>query len=498
MSTHETEVLIVGGGILGAATARELSKYKVDTTLVEKETDWGWGSTKANIGLVCQGGDCLEFRKEYHRSKLVWDSIPMMEPLCQELEVSFKRVGMLGVFMDDEQKSKFGKMKSRAEQVGITSHQWIDRDTLFDMEPYLSKKALGALYDPVPAIIDPVKLNIALAENAKQNGVHTMLGTKVIDISRGVEGFEVRTNNGPIKTSFIVNAAGVYVDKVARMVNADNFVVYPIKGYLGILDKRVGGLVRHNIWRVAPGPGEMNIVEPTVDGNIIFGIQLMQAKRDDLSTTREMAAVALKRVQDMVPAISGKDVIKFFVGFMMMRNFELGWHDCVVEASPTVPQFINVTIGYPGLSACPATAKEIVKLLADQELNLVEKANFNPKRREITDFSQLSDDEKRKLIAQDAKYGHVVCRCETVTEGEIVEAIKRGATTVDGIKYRTRAGTGRCQSGFCRSRVISILARELGISDQEVTMAGGKSQELLYRDKELLEGGESICSKKLM
>jgi len=282
------------------------------------------------------------------------------------------------------------------------------------------------------------------------------------------------------------------------MVSADNFVVYPVKGFVGVLDKSVGGLVRHNIWRVAPTPGEMNVVEPTVDGNIIFGIQLMQAKRDDLSTTREMAEEALKRVQNMVPAISGRDVIKFFVGFMMMKNFELGWHDCVVEVSPTVPRFINVTIGYPGLSACPATAKEIAQLLAGQGLSLAEKSDFNPKRKDITDFSELSDDGRTKLIAQDAKYGHVVCRCETVTEGEIVEAIKRGATTVDGIKYRTRAGTGRCQSGFCRSRVIGILARELGVSEQEVTMAGGKSQELLYRDKELLEGGESICSEKLM
>ena len=177
MSVHETEVLIIGGGILGAATARELSKYKIDTTLVEKEVDWGWGSTKANIGLVCQGGDGLEFRPEYHRSKLVWDSIPMMEPLCQELEVPFKRVGMIGVYMNEEQRSKFSKMQSRAEKVGITSHQWIDRDTLFDMEPRVSRDALGALFDPVPAITDPIKLNIDLAEKAVQNGVHSMLGT---------------------------------------------------------------------------------------------------------------------------------------------------------------------------------------------------------------------------------------------------------------------------------------------------------------------------------
>jgi len=490
MSMHETEVLIIGGGILGAATARELSKYKVDTTLVEKEVDWGWGSTKANIGLVCQGGDGLEFRKEYHRSKLVWDSIPMMEPLCKELEVPFRRVGMLGVFMNEDQKSKFAKMQSRAEKVGITSHQWIDRDTLFDMEPHVSRNALGALFDPVPAITDPVKLNIALAENAKQNGVHALLGREIVDISPGVGGFEAKTNDGPIKARFIVNAAGLYVDKVARMVNADNFVVYPVKGYIGVLDKRMGDLVRHNVWRVPPVPGEMNIIEPTVDGNIIFGITLMKARRDDLSTTTEMAEAALRHVQGIVPELSGKDVIKFFAGFMMMKTFELGWHDCVIEPSPTVPGFINVTMGYPGISACPATGKEIVQMLAEQGLDLEEKTDFNPRRKDITDFSELSDEEKRELIAREPRYGHVVCRCETVTEMEIVDAIGRGATTIDGVKHRTRAGMGRCQSGFCRPRVINILARELGISEQEVTMAGGKSQEVLYRSKQLLEGGE--------
>jgi len=489
MSTYQTDVLIIGGGILGAAAARELSKYKVDTTLVEKEVDWGWGSTKANIGLVCQGGDGLEFRPEYHRSKLVWDSIPMMEPLCQELEVPFKRVGMIGVYMNEDQRSKFSKMQSRAEKVGISSHQWIDRDTLFDMEPHVSRDALGALYDPVPAVTDPIKLNIALAENAVQNGVHGLLGREIVDISPGVGGFEAKTNDGPIKARFIVNAAGLYVDKVARMVNADNFVVYPVKGYVGVLDKRMGDLVRHNVWRVPPIPGEMNVIEPTVDGNIIFGITLMQARRGDFSTKGEMAEAALEHVQGIVPELSAKDVIKYFAGFMMMKTFELGWHDCVVEPSPIVPGFINVTMGYPGISACPATGKEIVQMLADQGLDLVEKTDFNPRRRDITDFSELPDEEKSELIAREPRYGHVVCRCETVTEMEVVDAIRRGATTIDGVKHRTRAGTGRCQSGFCRSRVISILARELGISEQEVTMAGGKSQEMLYRSKQLLEGG---------
>lgn len=496
MSVHETEVLIIGGGVLGAATARELSKYKVDVTLVEKEVDFGWGSSKANFGLVNQGEDCLEFRPEYYRSKLCWDSMRMMEPLCQELEVPFKTTGGIGIFWNSDQRSKFVKMDSRAGKVRelgydwVGPHQWLDQGTLRKVEPNITREAIGGLLEPHAAVTDPTKLTIALAENAKQNGVHIMLGTEVVGISSGAEEFEVQTNNGSIKTRFIVNAAGLYIDKIAAMVNADDFVLYPVKGYNAVCDKKVGGLVNHLIYRIPAMPGEMNVVAPTVDGNLIFGIMLMQAKRGDLSSTKEMQDTALKNVQGLVPDIRASDVIKYFTGFMMMRNFEVGWHECVVAATKRVPRFINLSIGYPGISAAPATAKEVVEMLGKDGLKLEENPDFNPKRKDIPDFSELSDEEKNRLIAQDPRYGHVVCRCETVTEGEIVEAIRRGATTVEGVKHRVRAGMGRCQSGFCRPRVISILARELGISEEEVTLKGPGSRELLYKNKELLEGGE--------
>jgi glycerol-3-phosphate dehydrogenase len=488
VSELKTEVLVVGGGVLGTAVARELSKYKVDVTLVEREVDFGWGCTKATTCLVCQGGDCLEFRKEYQNSRLNWESMPLMEPLCQELDVPFKRVGQVALIRNNDELGKFRKMKRKQEEwiPDLTTQEFWDQETLRQMEPNVNRSIIGALFDPMVAVVDPVRLSIAQAENARQNGVNIMLETEVLDISPGEDGFGVQTTQGPIKSKFIVNAAGVFADKIAALVNADNFVLYPVKGYVGILDKKVGGLINHYMLARPKNPPEMNLVTPGVHGNLFFGIQLRLDKRGDYSTDREMARKALRNAQEIVPDISERDIINSFSGTMMYRNWELGWHECVVAASTKVPRFINVCVGFPGVSASPGAAKETVRLLAQEGLKLVKDPDFNPYRKAMIDFSELSDEGKRELIAKDPRYAHVVCRCETVTEGEIVEAIKEGATTLDGVKFRCRAGMGRCQAGFCGPRVTSILSRELDIPEQEVTKKGHESRHLLYKNKELL------------
>ncbi len=490
MSELKTEVLIIGGGVLGTAVARELSRYKVDATLIEKEVDFGWGSTKANMCIVCQGADHQEFSKEYHPSPLVWQSMPLMEPMCQELEAPFNRVGELALFFNNSGKEKYEKMMARAESRGITTHQLLDRDSLRRLEPNITREATGALYDPGIAVTDPVRLTIALAENARQNGVNVITGTEVQDIKASAGGFEVKTSQGNISCEFVVNAAGMAVDKVAALVNADDFVVFPIRGYVAILDKKVSDLVSHEVHASPEAPGESNIITPTVYGNLFIGTPMKLARRGDDATNREMAEVALRNARRLIPDISEKDIINSFAGFLMFRNWELGWHECIVNTSSTVPRFVNVSIGFPGVSAAPATAREVVKLLSREGLKLRENPGFNPYRKAITDFTNLTDEEKRKLIASDSRYGHVVCRCETVTEGEIVEAIKQGAATLDGVKFRTRAGMGRCQSGFCSSRVTGILARELGIPEEEITKKGGESRQLLYKSKELIGGRE--------
>jgi len=487
MAQMETEVLIIGGGVLGAAVARELSRYKVDAILVEKEADFGWGSTKTNMCIVCQGGDTLEFRPEYRRSKLVWDSMPLMEPLCQELDVPFKKVGELALIRNNEELSKFQKLKSRAEKLGLGGHQFIDQDTLRQMEPNVTREAIGALYDPHIAIVDPVRLTIALIENASQNGVNVMRETQVVRISQEVNQFKVETNRGSVMCRFIVNAAGTSVDKIARLVNSDDFVLYPIRGYVGILDKNLGGFIKHEIHMRPDAPGQMNILTPSVHGNLFFGTTMQPGVRGDCSVKGRIAEIGFQNARKIVPDLSERDIIHSFAGFLMFRNWEVGWHECVVQASQKVPRFISICIGYPGVSAAPAAAHEVTDLLRREGLKLETDESFSPFRKASPVFNELPEEQQKELIAKNPRYGHAVCRCETVSEGEIVEAMRHGATTLDGVKFRTRAGMGRCQGGFCTPRVVKILARELGLSEEKITKKGRESRLLLHKSKELIE-----------
>jgi glycerol-3-phosphate dehydrogenase len=412
--------------------------------------------------------------------------MPLTEPLCQELGVPFKRVGELSLIRNNEELSKFQKLKSRAEKIGISSHKFLDQETLRQMEPHVTRQAIAALYDPNIAIVDPVRLTIALVENAGQNGVKVMRETEVLGISQKVNEFEVETNRGPIKCRFIVNAAGTSVDRIARLVNSDDFVLYPIRGYVGIFDKNLGGLIEHEIHMRPDAPGQMNIITPSVHGNLFFGTTMQPARRGDYSTTRRIAQIGLQNVRKIIPDLSEKDIINSFAGFLMFRNWEVGWHECVVQASLKVPRFISICIGYPGVSAAPATAREVTELLRREGLRLETNPGFSPFRKAPPVFNKLSEEEQMELVTKDPGYGHVVCRCETVTEGEIVEALRHGATTLDGIKFRTRAGMGRCQGGFCTPRVVKILARELGIPEEKITKKGRESRILLYKTKELL------------
>jgi glycerol-3-phosphate dehydrogenase len=489
MPAMETEVLIIGAGVLGAATARELSRYKVDVTVVDKNIDVGWGITKANVGVVCQGRDTLEFRPEYHRTRLLWRALPLMEPLCEELDVPIKKVGAYMMIRDMVDKEKLDKLAARTESLGLGSDVYYPYTELKKKEPHISEGIKGGLYDHAIAVVHPVYLTQALMENATRNGVKLMLETEVTDIQEGHREFKVRTNQGEIKARYVINAAGEWVDRIAAMVNADDFVLFPIKGYVGVLDRNCAELAG-SLMAVLPDElGEMNIVVPTVEGNLLFGIQLQINRRHDRSTTGIMARKALENARKIIPEISPKDVIHSFCGYLMFRNFEIGWHECEVAMSRRVSRFINMTIGYPGVSASPGAALEVVEILQEDGLRLEPDPKFNPQRKDIPDFSKLSERERKALVKKDPRFGHVVCRCETVTEGEIVEAVKRGATTLDGVKFRVRPGTGRCQGGFCGPRVTHIIARELGIPETDVTKSGRESTQVPLRTKQLLEEG---------
>ncbi len=490
--SYETEVLIIGGGIAGTAIARELSRYRADVTLVEKGVDFGQEISKSSSTIVKQGSNVLEFRPEYHNSRLVWAGMTLIEPLCEELDVPLKKIGSLMPVKNREGMRHPGKMLRRfGEWKGhhlpeVEPLQFIDKETLRKWEPNLNMDFIGAVYDPNISVIDPVRLTIALAENAAENGINIMLETEVKDIKKEIDYFEVQTNRGTMKCRYIINAAGEYVVKIAQMVDADDFALYPLKSYKGVLDKKVGDLINHMVFT-----NENGTVNPTVYGNLFFGISpgsQRLGKIHDHSTDKKMADAALKHAQELVPAISEKDIINSWVGFIMFRNFEVGWHECSVGVSRWVPGFINASIGFPGICAAPAVAKEMVDILSQEGMLLEEDPGFDPYRKAPPVFNELLEEQKKELIEKNPLYGRVICRCETVTEGEIVEAIRRGARSMDGVKFRCRPGMGRCQGGFCGPRVAGILSRELGIPLNEVTKKGGHSSYVKYKSKELLGG----------
>jgi len=498
VSKFETEVLIIGGGVNGASIARELSKYKVDVILVEKKVDVGQSITKHSFSNVKQGSFAQAFRPGDLRTKLLWDSLPLMGPLCEELDVPTKNQGELRVYSNAAELASAQENKRLADE-NATKYggpdfglQWIDTETLRSWEPNISKKFVGALYDPNLTATDPVRYTMALVSNAKKNGVNVVLETEVEAISRREEGrglqvFDVETTRGSIKCQFIVNAAGEYVHEVARMAGADDFASFPLIIYTGVLDKKLGGLVNHQIMHHAT-----SYVNPNIHDNLFIGEPLTPWKKyHDHATSKTLADLGLKQAQDILPDISPTDRINYHAGIAMFRDLETGWEEYVCAISRWVPKFINIQTSVPGVSASPGTAKYTVKLLAREGLKLEENPNFDPYEKAIPDFSELSDEEKKQLIAQDPRYGHVVCRCETVTEGEIVEAIKRGARTLDGVKFRCRPGMGRCHGGFCSPRVMAILSRELNIPEEQITKKGPVSRHLLFKSKELLRSSQS-------
>ena len=483
MDIKQTDVIIIGAGIAGTAIARELSQYEIDVILMEKEADVSFGSTKASTAIIHPG---LPVADAPLKTKLILDGNRLFKQLANELDVTFKKTGELTIAKNENELQELKEMKRQADAIKIPEVEVINRKKLQSMEPNITKEAIAALSIPTAGIALPFEITIALAENASQNGVRILLNTEVTDISRGADNQSllVKTACGYIKTRFVINAAGLFADQIAAMLNADDFSISPHKGEEYLLDKRVGSIVNQPILTVA---SPWVLVMPTVDGNIILGTTYTEVNnKADSATTLDGFRKIINDAKDLIPIISPKDIIRSFAGLRAMNTHT---SDYIIEASKKEPKLINVVLGSPGITSAPAVAKMVVEILSDQGLKLAKKPNFNPQREKMLKFSELSDEERKALIAKDPRYGHVVCRCETVTEGEIVEAIRRGARTVDGVKYRTRAGMGRCQGGFCGPRVIEILARELNIPVTEITKKGKNSQSLLFKSKELLKKG---------
>ncbi len=457
------DIAVIGGGIIGTSIIRELSKYNLKTVLIEKSSDISNGTTKANSAIIHGGYDAKEGSLMAKFNAL---GNPMFENLCEDLDVHFKRIGSLVVAFAEEEKEALKELYDRGIKNGIPDMEIIDQKRLREMEPNISEEGVGALFSKTAGIVDPWGLAIALAENAIENGAELKLETEVIDIKKEDEGFKIITKKGEIKAKYIVNAAGVYVDKINEMLNEPSFKINAKRGEYYVMDKELGTLVNHVIFQCPTKEGKGVLVTPTVHGNLLIGpdSEYVNNKEETLTTAEQLEYVS-KTALKTSEMINYRKTITTFAGL----RAEPDTGDFIIEESKT-KGFINVAgIKSPGLSAAPAIAEYVVGLLKEIDGNFVTNEEFNPKRKQVK-FMELSDEEKGEIIKKDPRYGRIICRCENITEGEIVDIINRhiGAKTVDGVKKRCRPGMGRCQGGFCGPRIQEILARELKIEMKEV------------------------------
>lgn len=473
------DAAIVGAGVIGGLIARELSRYNISVALLEKCNDVAMGTTKANSAIVHGGFDAANGTL---KAELNVKGTAMMPSLCKKLSVPFKNNGSLVVAFSEDEKAHLQKLYERGINNGVPGLKIIDREELRAIEPNISDEAVAALLCESAGIVCPYELTIAAVENAVTNGVEFIRNCEVKAVSRDGELYTLDTTAGEIKTRFVINAAGNYSDELSKMVGDNSIELIPRKGEYYLLDKSVGNLAVHTIFQCPNEMGKGILVTPTVDGNLLIGPTALNIEdKDDTDTTPEGLAEIVKKALKSVPTVSVRNAITSFAGVRahpVNDDFIIGW-------SSESDGFLNVAgIESPGLSSAPAIAVKTAEILGEK-LTLTKKDNFTEERAEPVRFRHLSDEEREKLIAKNSAYGRIVCRCETITEGEIIDAIKApaGARDVDGVKRRTRAGMGRCQGGFCGSKVVEILSRELGVPMNEITKFGGESKIIYERTK---------------
>jgi len=460
------DVLIIGGGIVGCALARELTRFRLNVALCEKEVEVGFGATKANSGIIHGGHHAAP---EMLKGRLEWEGNQLWEVLAQELGFGFKRVGELTVALHDDQLPVLDKLLHHARVKGVSGVERWEPARIQDEEPALSPAILAAVYAPTTGVVNPYEACFALVENAVRNGLNLLTGFPVQRPQQNGDGWEVVTPSARLTSRFVINAAGLYADQIAALAGVRTFTIHPRKGEEYLLDRRLQGLVKHVIFP-CPSPVSKGIlIIPTCDGALMVGPTAEDTPdRDDLRTSDAGAQAVFKAVGELASGISEKDVIAQFAGLRASATGE----DFII--GPTSKRgFINAAgIQSPGLTAAPAIARLLVNVLRDEGLELTLRDDFVANLPRPVHFAALSTQEQIALTLRDPRYRRIVCRCEYVTEGEVLDAIAHGATTLDGIKFRTRAGMGRCQGGFCAIRCMELLAKAHGRAMNDVTKRG--------------------------
>lgn len=451
------DVIIIGAGVIGASIARELSKYELNTLVLEKENDVGDGASGANSAIIHSGYDPLPSTL---KATFNVKGNAMYDEITKDLGVEFKRIGSITLALDMQEKEKLEQLQQRAIENKVDV-RIIEKEELKEIEPSVTSKAVAGLLAPSCGIINPFVLVVALMENAIENGVKLKLDEEVIKIERLEKGFKVVTPKASYITNYVINAAGVNADIINAFVNENFFTITPKKGEYYVLDHFDPNYVKHTLFSLPSNKGKGVLVSPTTSYNYLIGPSSDISSREDISTDSDTLKKVLEESYKLVDNIRIDKKIKQFAGIRAVSST----NDFIIEE--TSYHFINVSgIQSPGLSSAPAIARFVVDMIENKKPNL----HFNPKRRPFYHLNKLDFDERCKLIEKEHRFSQIVCRCEKVSLMEVIDVINRpcGARTIKGVKKRIRPGFGMCQGGFCEPLILDILSKELKLEKQKI------------------------------
>lgn len=476
----EYDIVIIGAGVTGSMIARALAKYNVSVIVLEKSNDVAMGSSKANSGIVHAGYDA---KPGTLKARLNVEGCRMMPKVAQELDVAYRQNGSLVVAFSEEEMNAVRELYARGKINGVEKLSILNAAQLRSLEPHINSAAVGALYAPEAGIICPYTLTIAAMGNAMDNGVELCRNFPVTSIiDRGTH-LSVFSGADEIAASVVINASGLFADEIASMVGDNFFTIYPRRGEYFLFDREVGKMVQQTVFQAPTSMGKGVLVTPTVHGNLLIGPSAENiADKRDTKTTQNGLDIVWQGAAKSVPELPRRSIITEFTGLRAVGNSG----DFIIRQSPNQPRMVHVAaIESPGLASSPAIAAYVENILREMGVLTYHKKDYNPYRCGIPHLASMKEAERRSYISTNSAYGKVVCRCEEISEGEILDAIRRnpGALDVDGVKRRTRSGMGRCQGGFCLPFVTEILSRELGIPMEQVTKSGVGSEILFGKTK---------------
>lgn len=471
------DITIIGAGITGSWLVRELSRFEGKIAILEKECQSGFGVTKGGLSQI----HAPDFSPPGTlKAKFCANATGRFKKIAAELDLHFREVDELWLALEKSKIADLEAGKQRGEALEAREFSIIGPDKIRALEPHVTQKAVAALYVRGLGAIHPTEWTFGLIENARQNNAQAFFNTTVNGIASDEHGmYTLHTSSGPIQTKFIVNAAGLYADEIAKMAGDSDIKLILTKGTMAIMDKSVSHLTRHMVYGTF-SEAHSQVVAPTAHGNLIAGLGYFTepADKTDTKVERDKLEEVMKMGRELIPSLSEKDIITSFAGIKSENN-KVDKGDFYIAHSNASPGFIHAIISSPGLTCAPAVAEMIINMLSDAGFDLKEKKDFQNQRVSWQKFAALSYSEKKELVTKNPQYGHVVCRCEKITAAEIQQSIQRGINTVDGVKHLTRAGMGRCQGGFCGPTVLDMLSRETGISPKAITKKGPGSGMLM-------------------